>query len=69
METIAHARKAAHQGDVVVSLKVNHAPLAIAMEGGHANNEAEHFTPGSSQSNSTNGEGKDEAEHFTPGAH
>ena len=35
METIAHARKAAHQGDVVVSLKVNHA-LAIAMEGGHA---------------------------------
>ena len=33
METIAHARK--HHGDVVVSLKVNHA-LAIAMEGGHA---------------------------------
>ena len=25
METIAHAKKAAHQGDVVVSLKVNHA--------------------------------------------
>ena len=35
METIAHVRKAAHHGDVVVSLKVNHA-LAIAMEGGHA---------------------------------
>ena len=35
METIAHVRKAAHRGDVVVSLKVNHA-LAIAMEGGHA---------------------------------
>ena len=33
METIAHARK--HQGDVVVSLKVNHT-LAIAMEGDHA---------------------------------
>ena len=35
METIAHARKAAHQDDVVVSLKENHA-LPIAMEGGHA---------------------------------
>ena len=35
METIAHVRKAAHRGDVVVSLKVNHA-LAIAMEVGHA---------------------------------
>ena len=33
METIAHARK--HQGDVVVSLKVNHA-IAIAIKGGHA---------------------------------
>ena len=35
METIAHVRKAARRGKVVVSLKVIHA-LAIAMEGGHA---------------------------------
>ena len=32
METIPHARKAAYQDDVVVSLKA----LPIAMEGGHA---------------------------------
>ena len=33
--SISHARKAAHQDNVVVSLKENHA-LPIAMEGGHA---------------------------------
>ena len=35
METISHARKAAYQDNVVMSLKENHA-LPIATEGGHA---------------------------------
>ena len=38
METIALARKAAHQDNVDVSLKENYA-LPIAMEGGHAKSE------------------------------
>ncbi|KAL5488563.1 hypothetical protein EMCRGX_G017520 [Ephydatia muelleri] len=40
----------------------NQAPLAIAMEGGHAKMKQSIFIPGGSPSNSTNGEGKDEAE-------
>ena len=67
METIAHVRKAAHRGDVVVSLKLNHA-LAIAMEGGHAKMKWSILLLDAHPATAQLKERTDEAKHISPGS-